>query len=219
MRIIDITGPTHNGMWTYGPPYPDVCIEEIPIPDWVPYPTYSWKFTLGGQTGTYLETGLHMERDRPAVIDIPLESLIMRDAVVLKVQGKEHKDDAIQLDELQNCGLEIREGDAVFLCIGRDRKWRDPDYVTDSPYVTREAMDWIIDQKPFLIGGDWPRFDSWDNPQVFFPRLFDEGILLLGPVVNLTQVTQPRVKLTVLPMKIEESAAAPARAVLVEEGQ
>ena len=216
MKIIDITGPIYNGMWSYGPPYPEVRIEEIPIPEWIPYPTYSWKVSLGGQTATYLETGLHMKRGRPAVIDIPIETLWMRDAIVLKVPGKEHGEDAITVAELERCGAEIHEGDAVLVCIGRDRKWRDPEYVTDSPYFTREAMDWIIDRKPFLMGGDWARFDNWEKPEMFFERLFDEGILLLASVVNLTRVTQPRVKLTVLPLKIEESCAVPARAVIIE---
>jgi len=217
MPIIDITGTTYDGMWTYGPPYPDVRIEEIPIPEWVPYPTYSWKLTLGGQTGTYLETGLHMKRGRPAVIDIPLDTLINREAVILKIPGKEHRTDSISVDDLRRCGVEIRKGDAVLLSIGRDRKWRDPDYVTDSPFVRKAAMDWIMDQEPFIIGGDWSRLDSWDTPQLFFRRLFDQGILLLAPVVNLGRVTRPRVKLTVLPLKVETSAAAPARAILVEQ--
>jgi len=217
MRIIDITGVTYDGMWTYGPPYPDVKVEEIPVPKWVSYPTYSWKFTLGGQTGTYLETGLHVRRGRPAVIDIPLETLINREAVVLKVPDKEHKQDSISVDDLERCGVDIRKGDALLVSIGRDRKWRDPDYVTDSPYLRQAAADWLIDHEPFLIGGDWPRMDSWETPQGFFPRFFEKGILLLAPVINLGRVTRPRVKLTVLPMKVEASAAAPARAIIIEE--
>ena len=216
MRIIDVTGTIHDGMWTYGPPYPEVRISEIPVPEWIAYSTYSWKFELGGQTGTYLETGLHMERGRPAVIDIPIETLHMRDAVVLKVSGKAHKGDAITVEDLDACNADIRERDAILIAIGRDRQWRDPDYVTDSPYFTRDDMDWVIDRKPFLVGADWARFDSWEHPQMFFKRFFDEGILLLAPLVNLMQTAQPRVKLTVMPMKVEASAAAPARAVVVE---
>jgi len=218
VKTIDATGTIHDGMWTYGPPYPEVVVEEIPIPKWVPYKTYSWRFQLGGQTGTYLETGLHMERGRPAVIDVPVESLVNRDAVVVKIEGKQHKEDCITLEEMKAaCGDVIRAGDCVLLSVGRDVKWRDADYVTDSPYVSKEAMDWLIDRQPFLVGADWPRMDSWENPQKFFVRFFDEGILLLAPLVNLRLVTRQRVKLTVLPMKVEASAAAPARAIIMEE--
>jgi len=217
MRVIDVTGPIHHGMWSYGPPYPDVVVEEIPPPEWVPYETYSWKFVLGGQSGTYLETGLHMKRGRPAVIDIPVESLLDRDALVVKIDGKEHARDCITREELiAACPDDIRPGDCVLLCVGRDGKWRDADFVTDSPYILRDAMDWLIDRRPFLVGADWPRLDSWQRPQKFFPRFFDQGILLLAPLVNLRKITRPRVKLTVLPLKVEESAAAPARAVVIE---
>jgi len=218
MRVIDVTGPIYHGMWTYGPPYPDVVVEEIPSPRWVPYETYSWRFVLGGQTGTYLETGLHMKRGRPAIADIPVESLVNREAVVLKIRGKECADDFISRDELvAACPDAIRQGDCVLLSIGRDVKWRDPDFVSGSPYILREAMDWLIDRKPFLVGADWPRLDSWQRPQKFFPRFFDEGILLLAPLVNLSRIARSRVRLTVLPLKVEGSAAAPARAIVIEE--
>ena len=217
MRMIDVTGTIHHGMWTYGAPYPEVVVEEIAIPEWVPYETYSWRFVLGGQTGTYLETGLHMTRGRPAVIDVPLESLVDRDAVVIKIAGKEHTNDCITREELAGGGEEIKRGDCVLLSVGRDARWREADYVTDSPFVCKEAMDWLIDQEPFLIGGDWPRWDSWERPQKFFPRLFDRGILVLGPLVNLGAVKRRRVKLSVFPLKIEATAAAPARAIVMEE--
>ena len=89
VRIIDITGPIENGMWTYGPPWPEVRIEEIAQPDWVPFSINSWKFSLAGQSGTYLQTGLHFKRGRPPLIDISVESLVHRDAVVLKIEDFE----------------------------------------------------------------------------------------------------------------------------------
>jgi kynurenine formamidase len=217
LNIIDITGTIHDGMWTYGDPYPEVVVEEIAVPEWVSYPTYSWRFALGGQTGTYLETALHVRRDAPPVIDLPLESLINRDAVILRIEGKDTKDDCITREELEACCAEIREGDCILLSVGRDAKWRDSDYVTESPYLLKEAMDWLLDHNPFLIGADWPRMDSWENPQKFFHRFFDEGVLLLAPVVNLGKVVHPRPKLTIMPMKVEQTAAVPARAILIEE--
>ena len=40
---------------------------------------------------------------------------------------------------------------------------------------------------------------------------------MLAPLCNLNEVTQPRVKLTVLPIRIENVAAAPARAIIIED--
>jgi kynurenine formamidase len=85
MRIIDVTGPIETGMWSYGPPYPEVLIEEIEQPEFVEHETYSWRFELGAQTGTYLETSLHVRRDGPELIEVPVEELVMRDAAILRV--------------------------------------------------------------------------------------------------------------------------------------
>lgn len=217
MRIIDITGTITHGMWTYGPPFPEVRIEQIPQPPWCPFEVNSWKFSFAGQTGTYLQTGLHFKKGRPALIDIPIEQLVNRDGVLLRIPGKEHEEDVITIDDLERCGADIRPGDGVIVSIGRDKLWNRPDFVWDSPYYTRAAMDWLLDHRPFLVAGDWPKWESLKNPQYVFDRFFEQGTLLLAPVVNLDEIRRPRFKLTVLPLKIAETAHTPARAVVIEE--
>jgi arylformamidase len=215
MKITDITGLTHHGMWTYGPPYPDVVVEEIPVPEWIEYPTNSWRFELGAQTGTYLETSLHLWREGPPLIDIPLESLFMRDTVVLHL--RKAPDERIEVADLQACAADIRKGDAVFVDTGWDAHWEQDDFIAKCPWFSHDAMYWILDHEPFLMGGDMPRFDSWETPQGFFERFFRQGTLLLAPVTNLGQVGASRCKLIALPLKINETCAAPCRAVLVED--
>ena len=217
MRIIDITGTIENGMWTYGPPWPEPRVERIPQPDWVPWQINAWQFTFAGQCGTYLQTGLHFRNDDPPLIDIPVEQLVNRDAVLLLVPGKETAEDTITPEDLEACGADIRKGDAIIVSIGRDKKWNDPDYVSGSPYYTAAGMDWLLDHKPFLIAGDWPKWENVENPQNVFEHFFDEGRLLLAPVVNLDAIKKERVKLTVLPIKIAETCHTPARAIGIEE--
>jgi len=98
MRLVDITGPLENGMWRYPDPYPEVRLEEIPVPEWIPYPTYSWVFTLGSQSGTYLETAAHMFRGAMSIDQVPLERLVLDTAVIqLREVGP---NEAITADEL-----------------------------------------------------------------------------------------------------------------------
>ena len=78
-------------------------------------------------------------------------------------------------------------------------------------------MDWLLDHKPFLIAGDWPKWENVEEPQNIFDRFFAEGVLLLAPVVNLGAIQKQRVKLTVLPIKIAETCHTPARAVVIED--
>ena len=215
MKVVDVTGATYQGMWTYGPPYPDVVVEEIPEPEFIEYPTYSWRFELGAQTGTYLETSLHMFREGPPLIEVPLDTLFMRDAVILRLPGEPNR--RLEPEDLEACGVQVRPGDAVIVATGWDSHWDKPDFVSDCPYFSYGAMRWILDREPFLMAGDMPRFDSWQEPQGFFREFFEQGLLLLAPLVNLGAVTADRVKLTALPLRIEETCAAPCRAVIVEE--
>ena len=217
MRIIDITGTIENGMWTYGPPWPDTRVERIPQPQWVPWEINAWQFTFAGQCGTYLQTGLHFRNEDPALIDIPIETLVNRDAVVLRIPGKENATDTISAADLEACGADIRAGDAIIVSVGRDNKWNHADYVSGSPYYLKEGMDWLLDHKPFLIAGDWPKWENVEQPQNVFDRFFADGVLLLAPVVNLGAVSKERVKLTVLPIKIAETCHTPARAIVTEE--
>ncbi len=216
MRLIDLTGPIYHGMWTYGPPYPEVIVEEIPQPEFIQYPTYSWRFELGAQTGTYLETSLHMFRHGPRLIDIPLESLFMIPAVVIRVEVQPLT--AITLAQLQAAAPEIQEGDVIIVATGwADDHWFLPDMVSACPHFEAAAMHWILDHKPFMVAGDMPRFDSWQEPQLFFHRFFEMGTLLLAPLYNTRSVQAERGKLVALPLKIEETCAAPCRVLFIEE--
>jgi arylformamidase len=215
MKITDITGPMYNGMWTYGPPYPKVVVEEIPQPDFIQYPTYSWRFELGAQSGTYLETSLHMYREGPKLIDVDVASLFMIPAVIIRVEVEPLG--CITKEALLAAAPEIRPGDSIIVDANWSRKWDDEDFVTSCPYFEGPAMHWIIDQKPFLMGGDMPRFDSWENPQGFFQRFFQEGLLLLAPLYGLREVKVDRGKLVALPLKIDETCATPCRALFIEE--
>jgi arylformamidase len=215
MRLVDITGPLENGMWSYPDPYPQVRIEEIPVPSWIAYDTYSWVFTLGAQSGTYLETAAHMFRGATTIDEVPLERMFL-DAAVIQLRDV-GPNEPITAAELEASGIEVHPGDALLVCSGWDRKWRDEDFVTNCPYITREAMDWIFDQRVSLMGADLPRFDSWEKPQLFFADFFGRDILLLAPVVNLRAISRPRVRLIALPLKVKGVCGSPCRAVVIED--
>ncbi len=211
MKILDLTGPMYDGMWCMGEPYPPVRIEEIPPPEWIEYVTYSQRMSLGVQSGTYLETSAHMFADGPKLHEIPVDRLFF-EAVIIQLPEKT-PEEQIEAQEIERFAPKIREGDAIFVATGWDTRWREPDFLLGSPNFSRGAMDWILDHKPFLLGSDLPRWDSWKNPQLFFERFFRQGTLLLAPLVNLRALKQERVRIAALPVKLENTVAAPCRVV------
>lgn len=222
-RVYDVTGTVQNVMWNYDPPYPHVNIKPLPEVPWAGVKVYAEIFEgMHSQTGTYLETPAHVfGGDHPLnypLIDVPVEKLVDVPCVLLnlplvKKGGLRH---AITAESLTACegASDIQEGDALIIGTGWGQYWMDPDYVTHGPYFTKAAMDWLLAKKPVIIGGDSPRWENMEEPQGFFPDFYGANVLMLAPLVNLENVPFTRCRLTVLPLKVNSTCCAPARAVL-----
>ncbi len=76
---------------------------------------------------------------------------------------------------------------------------------------------WVIEHQPSIFATDTPAWDNFGDPRGFSLRFNAADILMVAPLANLTAVTKPRVKLTVLPIKVDNSCAAPCRAIVVED--
>jgi kynurenine formamidase len=227
MALIEISGPIYDGMWHYGRPYmdlpiPPVKLEQVDFPPPLNGTLIADYLQMCSQTGTYLETARHVYADREAIDEIPIERAWMVPTVVLHTPKEARQ--KVTLDEarrsLDEQGLSIEPGDCVLIRTGWDREWRNPwRYLTDMPYVSRELVYWLMDQRIGIWGADTPRGDSPDDPQNFFGDFFKTNILLLAPVVNLDQVPlgprKPRV--CALPLRLDGACASPVRAVLVTE--
>jgi kynurenine formamidase len=224
MKVIDISGPIHTGMWSYADYYPDFELSAV-------------EFEFGGekysvdvfkgmhaQTGTYIESPQIFEGGRKGGLNdtVPLEKLFHIDAYVLQVphDSLAVKDGRpfISLDDITKAEKEqIPEGAAILVGTGYGKNWDSGDYIQKAWFFSREALYHLIDKKPFLIGGDSPVWENEVNPEGAFDRFYKAGILLFAPCVNLEKVSGFRVKLTILPIKIMKAGVCPVRAVLVEE--
>jgi arylformamidase len=219
MAIIDISGPIEDGMWAYDAPYPTPRIEQIPPPDWLEYPVYSQAVHFAVQSGSYLETAAHMELNAMTIDELPLERCYEVDALHLWIPtGAGQAITATALDNgCRSAGVEPHSREALLVGTGWDTHWYQGDFVSNPPYFTAEAIDWVLDHDFSLLGGDTPRYDSPTNPQNFFPKFFKHDILLLAPLVNLGAISKARGKLIALPLKIHKACASPVRALWIEQ--
>ncbi|MFH1905482.1 MAG: cyclase family protein [bacterium] len=213
MKIIDITGTIKNGIWSYGAPLPEVEIKEVSnLSD---DGDSSFSMLLGSISGTYLETGAHRLANQPSLIEIPLTRM-MTEAIVFKLKDKnplEH----ITLDELVSLDIPLEKNKALIIRTGWDRMWDHKDFVEKSPHFTKEAIEWLLDKNPSIIGGDIPCFDDPQNSEGLVNMLFGKGALILAPLVNLDKITKPQVKLIAVPPKIEKICACPCRVIIIEK--
>lgn len=224
-KIIDITGTIKEGMWNYEHPFPKFKIRPLPKVPWVEKDVFCEIFEgLHSQTGTYLETPAHYYGNDKTylLIDVPVEKLINVDCVVLNLEDKNTKNEngkiSITVEDLENCenASYINEGDAILVAAGWDKYWMEDRYLKDSPYFTYDAMMWLINKRPFILGSDFARWDNLDKSENFFSEFYEADILMMAPCVDLGRVTKPRVKLTVLPLKIPGTSCTPCRAVITQ---
>ncbi len=226
-KLIDVTGTINNGMWNYDEPFPNINIRPLPPVGWLEGITVGCEIFDGfhSQTGTYLETPAHSygNRNSYALIDLKPEQMYEIPCVVLNV-GMWDIDHqlgrrGITVEDLENCfnAKDIKEGDAILLGTGWGRYWFHPENLDYCPYITYDAMMWLLDKKPCLIGSDTARWDHLEHPQNHFGAFYEAGILMAAGFVDLEQCTAPRCKLTILPPKFAITSVAPARAIIIEE--
>ncbi len=225
MKVIDISGSIYTGMWSYAEYYPDFKLSSV-------------EFEYGGETysvdvfeGMHAQTGTYIES--PEVFKasgkggglndvVPVEKLFMVDAYVLQIphEGLPTRDGKpyLSLEDIKRAEKEpIPEGAAILIGTGYGQNWDKKDYVAKAWYFKKEALYYLIDKKPFLVGGDSPVWENAVHPESAIGRFYQSGILLLAPCINLEEVSSFKVKLTALPLHILKAGVCPVRAIIVEE--
>jgi kynurenine formamidase len=225
VKLIDASGPIYDGMWSYGPPFPEFKLVEIENPDWVDFTAYSQKFEgFCMLTGTYISGPGHalgLEKVDP-VHKIPLERLFDVDAYVLKFNlnnlAREGNRPYITLEDIKKAEEEkIPDGSNIIIATGWGNHWSEPDFLTHDWFMKKDAVEYIVSKKPFILAMDSPSIDNVDNEQGLWNIVFSNDIYLVAPLVNLDKITKFKVKLYVCPLKILNTTGLPCRIIIKEE--
>jgi len=223
MKIIDISGSIYNGMWTYGPAYPEFKLTTIGFPyggEVFPVDVFEG---FHAQVGTYIESpsifikeGIDKLNDIPPqnffkvntyVLQVPLETLAISD-------GRPF----ITAEDIKKAETgKIQKGSVILISTGYGRKWTEKDYIEKSWFFKKDALYYLIEKRPYILGGDSPVWENDKKPEGAFERFYKEGILLLAPCINLEKINKFKVKSIILPLKISEASVCPVRAVVIEE--
>src|SRR4030042_3140038 len=226
MKVTDLTGPMYNGMWYFGEPWkrfnfvtryhelPAIGIKAM-IEDFDGF---------NGHCGMHIETsatGIGYDKSYP-LSDVPVEKLVNVDAFVYQIplgnlpikDGKPF----ISVQDLKKAEKEdVPGGSVILISTGYGKNWFSKDYLSKSWFFKREAMYYLIDKKPFLLGVDATDFENWVNPEKFMERFFNSNILLMAPIINTEKIKNFKVKFTALPLNIKGAAICPTRAVVIED--
>jgi len=229
MNLIDISGPIYEGMWTYGNPIPSFKLVEIKKPDWVegfnPKTQAFEGFCM--LTGTYIDGPAHaygIEKTY-AMHEVPLEKIFSVNAYILKFSleklSKENNRPYITAENIKEAekdpGKEkIPKGSIILVGTGWGAYWNKPNFLKDAWFFRKDALEYLVSKKPFIIGGDTPYFDNIDNEQGNWNLIYGNGIMVLAPLINLEKISKPKVKLYIAPLNVLNTTGLPVWAIVHE---
>ena len=176
---------------------------------------------------THIDAPRHILPDGPTTDEIPLDTII-GDCAVFDLSGI-RENTAIGAEALAAACPDVRPGDIALLKAEWDRRYsyQHPEFWTQSPYMTREAAEWLRATGVKAVAFDFPQ----DYPIrlllqqevasieqfVTHDVLLRNGIILVEYLCNTAAIQRPRTQLYVLPIKIPHADGAPARVIAIEE--
>jgi len=219
-RIIDLTMHIEEGMQTF-PTHWHPVVEITILGRHGLEKRETRKLVMGTHTGTHIDSPRHFIPGGMTVDDIPMEQLVGPASVLdLTAFGA---GDEVGPDDLERA-LGGRPATRVLLRFDWDRMLDTMEYYNDSPFLSEEAAQWLVDHGCRVVGMDTPMPDnpkngrgcSKDSPN--HKILLGSGAILVEYMVNLVALDQPVVHLVVAPLKIREGDGAPVRAFAVLDG-
>jgi arylformamidase len=205
-RWIDISVPLHSGM-VHWPDNPPVQIGRMLDMEHGDVANVS-KIAMGSHTGTHMDAPLHFIRTGKGLNEMPLTAAIGR-ARVIEVRDPE----SVKPDELQPHGISPGER-ILFKTQNSVRRWPSRAFIEDFVYVSQEAARYLAVQEVQTVGIDYLSVGGFVKDGVeTHQALLEAGIWIIEGL-DLSQVEPGEYELICLPIKVEQSDGAPARAIL-----
>jgi arylformamidase len=204
MKLYDISVPIHPGMIIYEG-NPGVELERVDsIPDGA-HANVS-RLVLGVHTGTHVDAPLHFIEQGAGSESVELEPLIGSASVVdaTAVSG--------DIDEDALTALDIPPGaERVLLKTTNGRLWEGDVFSRDFIRLTGSGARYLIDQGVRVVGIDFLSIGDGEAHR----ELLGAGVVPIEGL-DLRAVEPGDYQLICLPLRLEGSDGAPARAVLLQ---
>ena len=211
--MVDLSHTIHHGMTTYpGLPGPLICdylSREASRSQYAPGVEFQiGKIEMVANTGTYLDSPFHRYPDGKDLSQLPLESLAGLDGVVVRVLSaagraiSRRSFDAIEL-----------EGKAVLVHTGWDVHWRTERYLTNNPFLTRDAAEYLVSHGAVLVGLDSLNIDDIGDPsRPVHSTLLGADIPIVEHMCNLAGLPDRQFRFFAVPAKVAGFGTWPVRA-------
>jgi kynurenine formamidase len=214
-QFVDLSHPVEAGMITYpGLPAPEVHAvldRATSAGRYAQGVTFQIDLiTLCGNTGTYVDSPFHRYADGADLAGLPLERLADLPAIRITVTG-----DGPAVDAPVLAPWDLR-GRAVLVHTGFDRHWRTDAYLHDNPFLTRAAVELLVERGAALVGIDSVNIDDvGDAARPAHSGLLAAGIPIVEHLTNLAAVPIDGARFSAVPVPFRGTGTFPVRAFAI----
>ncbi len=209
-RIIDLSYTISEEMPVY-PGDPEVHINLVQAISSGGYNVSELCF--GAHTGTHIDSPHHATLDYHGVDTLPLDSLVgWAEVLDLGELAPSTEITAAHLDALEE---RAHTGCRILVKTGWGSRYGTDDFYKNFPGITEGAVAWLTARKVKLLGIEQPSVHSIRHKEVH-KALLSGGVIIMESVANMEQLTQDRVFLIAVPLRLKGLDGSPVRAIAVE---
>lgn len=203
---IDVSVPLRTGM-VHWPDNPPVRIERMQDMERGDSANVS-VLSLGSHTGTHMDAPLHFVRTGLGLDEMPL-SAVIGPARVVEIQDPE----SIKANELVAHHIH-RDERILFKTQNSSRCWQTDEFLEDFVYISQEAARYLATCGIQTVGVDYLSVGGFkkDGSETHHV-LLESGVWIIEGL-NLAGLTPGPYDLICLPLRVERSDGAPARAII-----
>ncbi len=210
--LIDISVPVRAGMpgWPGDPPVDIEWIGDIRAGD----AANLSRIALGSHAGTHVDAPLHYLPDGKSIGEMPPDALV-GPARVVEARGR--ADGSIPARELETKG--IRRGQRILLKTDNSLLWGKPERFHERfVHLSVAAARFLARMKILALGIDYLSVSGYMKDEAQVHRALLEAGVWIIEGLDLRGVRPGRYELICLPLRLEGTEAAPARALLRPTG-
>jgi kynurenine formamidase len=209
MRVIDLTMRITPSIRVY---------PGSPQPSFIPWSKFdrhgydSEAMFMSTHTGTHVDAPSHFKPGLASIDMISTDRLVCN-AVLIRAEKN-----ANQLIEEQDLGNQIREGDAVVIATGWEKRSGSRNYMSENPGLSEQAARYLARKRVNAVAIDCPSIDGGaDSRFIAHNILLSCNILVVENLCNLNRVASSRSRssstftLIISPLKLGGATGSPAR--------
>jgi kynurenine formamidase len=175
---------------------------------------------------SHVDAKAHFCADSPTIETTPL-SQVVGPCRVLNLSDRPDNT-AIEPEHLAAADSGGAEGEILLLAAhwADRRNYREKEFWTEAPWLTRESALWLAARKPSAVAFDFPQdfpirllLEGKEVPKpehVTHDVLLSHGVTLIEYVVNTSKLSAPRNLFSAAPLLIPNADGAPARFYAIE---